>query len=291
MKNICVLLAAFLLLATCGCAADTPQCDILATTRPVYDLASALCDGTGLSVSLLISENVSCLHDYSLSTAQMKAVENAQIVLLSGAGLEDFQENLFASRNCVDASLGIELIECHDEHAHEHGHTHEHEEDPHIWLSPVNAKHMAQNICDGLCVQFPEHADLFAQNLRALSARLDELQSYGEQTLSALSCRELITFHDGFAYLAQAFDLTILAAVEEESGSEASAKMLIELIEQVREHDLPAVFAETNGSPSACGVISRETGAQVYVLDMCMGEGNYFENMYRNIDTLKEALG
>lgn len=291
MKKLCVILAVLLLLATYGCTADTPQSPVLATTRPVYDLTAALCDGTGLGVSLLIGENVSCLHDYSLSTAQMKAVENAQVVVLSGAGLEDFQEDLFTARNCVDASLGIDLIECHDEHEHEHEHGHTHEEDPHIWLSPVNAKRMAQNICNGLAAAFPEHADSFANNLQSLSARLDALQDYGEQTLSSLSCRELITFHDGFAYLAQAFDLTILAAVEEESGSEASAKLLIELIEQVREHDLPAVFAETNGSPSACGVISRETGVHVYVLDMCMGEGNYFDNMYRNIDTLKEALG
>ena len=117
------------------------------------------------------------------------------------------------------------------------------------------------------------------------------MQTYGEETLSSLFCRELITFHDGFAYFAHSFDLEILEAVEEESGSEASAKELKHLITMVREHDLPAIFTEVNGSTSAAGVISRETGATVHALDMAMASEDYFQSMYHNINTIKEALG
>lgn len=295
MKKICFLLVALLLLATCGCAPATEAAPILATTRPVYDLTAALCEGTGLEIGLLITENVSCLHDYSLSTAQMKNLENAQMVIISGAGLEEFQTDiLLRCHYLLDASSGIELIEC-DEHDHshsDHDHTgHSHGTDAHIWLSPENAKIMVQNICNGLVDQFPAYKEAFQINLEKQLSNLDALQSYGEETLKNLSCRELITFHDGFAYLAKAFDLTILAAVEEESGSEASAKELIDLIEEVRHHSLPAVFTETNGSPSACGIIACETGVKVFNLDMCMGDGNYFDKMYQNINTLKEALG
>lgn len=294
MKKICLLLVFLLVFPLCGCAAAPENAPILATTRPVYDLTSALCDGTGLDVSLLITESVSCLHDYSLSTRQMKSLENAQLVIMSGAGLEEFQSDVFSNcANMIDASEGVALIECHEEHEHdEHTHTgHSHEQDAHIWLSPKNAIVMARNICQGLQAQFPEQSAQFSQNLQVLETQLQQLQSYGEETLKELSCRELITFHDGFAYLAQAFDLTILAAVEEESGSEASAKELISLIEEVRHHQLPAIFTEINGSCSASSVISAETGVKVYALDMCMGDGNYIESMYKNIDTLKEALG
>ena len=107
----------------------------------------------------------------------------------------------------------------------------------------------------------------------------------------ALNVGNLVTFHDGFSYFAQAFDLTILEAVEEESGSEASAQELKHLIGVVRENDLPAIFTERNGSTSAAGVISRETGVTVYSLDMAMAGDSYFDAMYRNIDTIKEALG
>ena len=79
--------------------------------------------------------------------------------------------------------------------------------------------------------------------------------------------------------------------MEEESGSEASARELIELISLVQEQSLPAVFTETNGSTSAADIIARETGCGLYALDMAMSAEGYFDAMYHNIDTIKEALG
>ena len=121
--------------------------------------------------------------------------------------------------------------------------------------------------------------------------KLNALQAYGEAELSDLKSRNLITFHDGFSYFAESFDLHILKAVEEESGSEASAKELIEIIDLVNAHSLPAIFTEQNGSAAAARVISAETGAKVYALDMAMAGSSYFDAMYYNIRTVKEALG
>ena len=78
--------------------------------------------------------------------------------------------------------------------------------------------------------------------------------------------------------------------MEEESGSEASASELKELILLVREHHIPAIFTEVNGSSSAASVITRETGVRSYSLDMAMSDANWFEAMLHNIDTIKEAL-
>ena len=85
--------------------------------------------------------------------------------------------------------------------------------------------------------------------------------------------------------------MTIVKAVEEESGSEASARELIEMITLVEENALPAIFTETSGSTSAAGIIARETGCGQYTLDMAMSGDSYFNAMYHNIDTIKEALG
>ncbi len=289
MKKICLSLALCLLML-CACAPAGPGTPIVATTRPVYDLATALCQGTGLEIGLLIQENVSCLHDYSLSTTQMRLLERAELVLASGAGLESFQQELLERcEHVVSCAEGVALIECED--IHDHGHDHDHEADPHIWLAPENAMIMAHNICAALEEAHPAQGSLFRENLSRLLQQLEDLQQYGEQTLRSLSCRELITFHDGFSYLAQAFDLTILATVEEESGSEASARELIELIGQVRQRNLPAVFCETNGSRAAAQIIAAETGTGLFTLDTAMGEGNYLDTMYQNIAVLKEALG
>ena len=149
---------------------------------------------------------------------------------------------------------------------------------------------MAVNICEGLSQLYPQHAKTFEANLDGLIRELDDLQRYGEAQLADLSCREIITFHDGFGYFAEAFGLTILKAVEEESGAEASAQELKELITLVREHQLPAIFIETNGSDSAARTIAAGTGAGVYTLDMAMSGDGYFHSMYHNIDVIKEAL-
>ena len=292
MKRLIVLfiLIAVLLL---GCAADQPQAQIAATTLPVYEFTSRLCEGTELTVTRLVTEAVSCLHDYSLNTRQARAAEAAELIVISGAGLEDFMEDLLDDKTVIDSSAGIILLDGahgHDHEGHSHAEDH-HGEDPHIWLSPANAKLMAQNICVGLCRQYPQYTDIFEKNLASLHLELDELQSYGETQLSELKCRELITFHDGFAYLADSFGLTILEAVEEESGSEASAAELIHLIEEVRYHELPAVFTETLGSVSAARIIADETGVKSCPLDMAMYGDSYFEAMRRNFDTLKGALG
>ena len=150
---------------------------------------------------------------------------------------------------------------------------------------------MAKNIYTGLIARYPEHEKTFSANLELLMADFHSLKAYAAAQLGDLSCRELITFHDGFAYFAQSNDLTILEAVEEESGSEASAAELIHLITEVRHHNLPAVFTEELGSVSAAGIIAAETGVDVYTLDMAMHGDGYWDAMYKNIDTLKGALG
>ena len=293
-KTLCAVLCALVLsLCLAGCT-DTAPAQIAATTLPVYEFTGRLCQGTPLEVVRLVTEEVSCLHDYSLNVRQVKAAEAAETVVISGAGLEDFLDGILAEGKLIDASQGIDLI-CPEEghehgHEHDHGHGHSHENDPHIWLSPKAAMEMARNICRGLCQRYPQYTDTFQANLEPLLRELEALQAYGEAELSGLSCRDLITFHDGFAYFAQAFDLHILEAVEEESGSEASARELIHLIEEVEHHALPAVFTEKSGSVSAASVIVRETGCAQYALDMAMAGNSWFDAMYHNIHTIKEAL-
>ncbi len=290
MKKTLILLFSVLLILLAGCGTQTPA-QVAATTLPVYDFTVRLCRGTGITVTRLVTEQVSCLHDYSLKVGQVKAAEAAQVVVISGAGLEAFLDDVLLNADIIDASQGIELLDSEEAHfldADEH--QDHHEADPHIWLSPANARRMAQNICRGLSGRYPGYAQEFADNLETLLADLDALQTYGEDTLADLNCRELITFHDGFAYFADAFDLTILEAIEEESGSEASARELIHLVEEVERHSLPAIFTESSGSTSAAGIISRETGCSVFCLDMAMAGDSYFDAMYRNIDTIWEAL-
>lgn len=292
-RTFIIILACLLLILSTGCSSNEQTAQIVATTLPVYTFCSVLCHNTPITVGQLIQDTVSCLHDYTLQVGQMRAIEGAELVVINGAGLEDFLSDALAgSKKIVDSSAGIDAV-CHD-HSHEHdgdSHGHDHGTDPHFWLSPEHAKMMAENICAGLTEEFPRYADTFSQNLATLFAELEQLDGYGKRTLETLTTRDLITFHDGFSYFAESFDLNILQAIEEEAGSETSAARLVELVQTVTVHDLPAVFVETNGSSASAQIVAAETGIAVYTLDTAISQGDYFEIMYHNIDTVKEALG
>lgn len=291
MKKILILLLTPLILVSMiGCTAQHDNVNILTTTAPVFTFTSQLCTNTDLIVDCLITENVSCLHDYTLQTRQMRAIQGSNLVIISGAGLEEsFSDALPSDTKILDASVGIALL-CSDDHEHTgHDHEHYHSEDPHIWLAPQNAMLMVNNIAAGLVRQYPQYATVIEKNRLELQSRLAELDAYGKKQLNTISCRELITFHDGFAYMAESFGLHLLYAIEEESGREASASELIHLCNLVTEHHLPAVFVEKSGSVSAAKIISAETDTKLYQLDMAMS-GDYFTAMYHNINTLEEAL-
>ena len=274
MKRIVSLFLICLLLCGCAPAPTEAEHTVAATTKPVWQFASAIAEGTAVTVQPLVTEDVSCLHDYTLTVSQMRLIEHADAVIINGGGLEHFMEDVLSSKETViDASA--DLTE---------------RDDPHFWLSPEHASKMAKNIAAGLIALYPEYQSRFRENLGTLLEDFLQLQAYAHLQTASLSCREIITFHDGFSYFADALDLTLLAAMEVEHGSEPAAKDIVKITDLVVTHALPAVFTETNGSEDAALVVAKETGCKVFSLDMAMGDEDYFAAMRKNIDTVKEAL-
>jgi ABC-type Zn uptake system ZnuABC Zn-binding protein ZnuA len=297
-KLLALALALGLTLALAGCGAaeeEANQADgtftVAATTYPVYLFAQEVTkDVPDVALTLVIDQEVSCLHDYTLSVNNMKALEGADLILLNGAGLEDTMEDALASlanTPQIDCAQSIDLLT-----------TDEGEPDPHIWLDPMRAGQMVETIAQGLSQADPDHADVYTANAAAAVQTLSAGYQDLKDQLSGLTCRDLITFHDGFAYFAQAFDLTILRAIEEEAGSEASAKEVAEITALVQENDLPAIFTERNGSDATAQLIARETGAAIGELNLMMsrqegdetGIDGYLALLQGNIDALREVL-
>ena len=305
MKRIFALLLTLTLalttLTACGQEETTTHSGMVVacTTYPVYLMTQAVTqDVPGVTVELVVNQQLSCLHNYTLTMADMKTIESADLLVINGAGLESFLDDVLASRDYWDASRDMPLR--HAEEGHDHGdHDHDaaHEEyDPHYWLSPTLAGQMAQNIAIGLTTQDPAHMDAYQANADQVSEQLTALQEELRAEVADLSCKELIPFHDGFAYFADAFGLTILASVEEEEGSEASAREINELTQLIETHHIPCVFIEKNGSDSAAQALARECEVSVAALDMGMrgdeqggGLDAYEALLRRNIDTIREA--
>lgn len=280
MKKTISLLLCALVLAASGCTQaqkEESRLTIVCTTYPIYLLASTVADGVeGVAVERLDTGSGSCLHDYTLSMADMKKIEGADILALNGAGLEEFMEDALATSDAlvVDCSTGVELLEnlSHDHDGGGDGHDHGHY-DPHYWMDPENARVMAANLRDGLSRLDPDRAEEY----RANAQRAEDILSQCEADARALleqylpdGVPGLITFHDGFQYFARAFGLPLLESIEEEAGSEASAKEIVEITELVREYQLPVVFTEVNGSDATARAIARETGCRVAQLSMLM---------------------
>lgn len=285
--------ALFLLTGLNACSSTDSEEEgltVAATTYPLFLLASAVAEGAeDITIVPVINQSVACLHDYTLTVTDMKILEGADVVLCNGAGLEDFLDDALEGKPTVDCSTGVPLL-MGDEDGEE-------EVDPHIWMDPDRAAIMVMNIADGLAEVDPDNAQLYQENGQQEAADLSDFADECREALSDLDCRELVTFHEGFAYFADSMDLEILAAVEEESGSEASAKEIVNIVSLIDEYELPAIFVEENGSDATASAIQRECGVEIYSLTMMMSgpeeyssENNYQTVMWKNIEVLQEAL-
>ena len=179
MKKLLAPLCAFgLLLSACGQpAASQPQDEnilhIVATTYPVYLFTTAVTEGAeGVEVSLLVNQQTSCLHDYTLTVADMKAIEGADVIVMNGAGLEDFMDDALStsSAQVIDCSEGMDLLPAQ---GHE-GHDHDAEYDPHIWMDATYASLMLSQISQSLTELDSANGDLYAQNESAAQTALTE---------------------------------------------------------------------------------------------------------------------
>ena len=281
------------LLMLCGCAQAPVKGEklyILCTTYPMYLLTTDVVqgfEGAEVQVDLLVNSQTSCLHDYTLTVDNMKAIEGADVIVMSGAGLEDFMADALSQSGAavIDCSDGMELLPSLEHHSHE-DHDHEEEWDPHYWMDPYRAMEARDTIYDALreLIHGTHHVGYTNYTLA------DPADLLGD-----LSCPYLITFHDGFQYFADVHGLTLLKAIEEEEGSTASAQEIKEVVALIGEYDIPAIFVERNGSRATAEVIARETGCQIYELDMLMsGDGTglqpYFDAMSANRAAVQEAL-
>ena len=285
MKRIIAAALAALLILFGGCAKEPEKQEytVVASFYPLYITALNLTEGVeGIRVVNMAGQQAGCLHDYQLQNKDMKTLEEADLFLVNGAGMENFLQKVtehLPALTVADASEGFELIE----------------ENPHIWVSPRGNIHQVKQIAAALKAGDPAHAEQYEANEKRYLKQLEVLLDEMHQALDPLENRKIITMHEAFPYLAAEFSLEIVGVINREPDSYPNAREIAETVDLVRAFSVKALFAEPQYSASAADVIAQESGAKVYTLDpVVTGEDSpdaYLNAMRNNTKTLLEALG
>ncbi len=299
MKKIFYLLLTAILISASfmsGCGSNEPpkaqkdgQLHIVTSFYPMYIATANITKGVdGVQVTNMTKPQTGCLHDYQLTTDDMKTLEQADIFVANGAGMESFLNKVIKEHKnltVIDASKDITLLE-------EDG-----EPNPHVWLDVDNAIKQVENISQQLCDADPKHAESYKANTAVYIGKLKELQAQMNSELKDIAHRDIVTFHEAFPYFAQEFNLNIVKVIEREPGTEPTPQELENIIKDVNKLPTKVLFTEPQYSPAAAETIARETGAHIYALDpIVTGEANeqaldaYINTMKHNVQTLKEAL-
>lgn len=306
MKRIlsALLCAAVCLTGFSGCgtpAKESSRLKLLASFYPIAIMALNITDGVeGVAVESMAQQQTGCLHDFQMTTADMKKAETADAFLINGAGMEGFLDKIsdqLPELPVIDSSTGIPLIASGEDHHHDGGEGHDHDQEdynPHLWVSITNCMEQVRNLSEGIIALDPEHEAEYRENTETYLEKLSALRDKMHSALDHVKNKDIITFHEAFPYFAEEFGLHIAAVINREPDSQSSAKELADTIRLVRETGVKALFVEPLYPETSADIIAAETGAQVYVLDPAVsGEWDknaYLTAMESNLQVLEQAL-
>ena len=196
-----------------------------------------------------------------------------------------------------DAIEALEDLAAGGEEEHEgHGHG---IEDPHFWFDPLRVKIAVDDIAARLSGLDPDRGGVYTANASAYNARLDELHSWTEEQVSVVpeERRLLLTSHDSLGYFANLYGFEVIGVILGVSTErEPSAADLVDLVEEIEEEGVSAVFGETTESERLANAIAEESGAKLVRLysgalgDEDSGAATYIDMVRTNVERIVEAL-
>lgn len=318
---------------------DGKKIKVLVTIYPLYDFTKKI-TGDLADVDLIVPAGIDA-HDWEPNAEDLVKVNDANIIIYNGAGMEGWMNKVLASLNnpdlpTVNCSAKLDILPGGEHHHHHHGdkdedhghdhdkdadhdhdhdkdadHDHDHEHadehehhhdhggmDPHVWLSPVNAKHEAEAILEGLVKVDPKNADAYKANFAKLAAKFDELDKAYRDGLKNVHQKTFVTNHQAFAYLAKEYGLKQLGITGVYADQEPSPADMAEVIDFVKANHVKVIFVEELLSPKVSEAIAEATGASTEVLSPIEGltaeqqknGDDYFSIMMKNLKALEKAL-
>ena len=302
------LLCLSMLLTACSpqnIKTEEEKLTVVSSFYPVYLLAQEATSGVdGVQLLNMAQPQTGCLHDYELTIADMKILEQADVLIINGGGMESFLAQAlerYPNLKIIDTSRGIELLEGgahhHDEEeaalreegADPHA-GHDHEGNPHIWLSPERAAMQTEAIAHALEEFLPEEREVFHANAEAFHEEMHELQEAAEEITFSQE-QYAAVFHEGFGYLAELFHMEPAVELFADEYQIPSAKELAEAAEEAEAHDIHFYLTAADNGQKYAEVLAAERGESIILLDPLTTKDenglSYGERMYQNIEAIK----
>lgn len=285
----CVLALAALVVALPLHAQGAKPLQVVASFSLLADMAREVA-GDAAQVHALVGPNADA-HVFEPRPADAQRLAKADLVIVNGLHFEGWIDRLVRSSGyrgpVVVASAGITPRRLGPG------------VDPHAWQSLVHAQHYVENIRAALVAAAPAQAAAIDARAHAYTARLAALDARARAAFAAIprEQRRVVSTHDAFGYLGDAYGVTFIAPRGWNTESEASAASVAAVIREVRRHEARALFVENITDRRSIERIAQETGARVggtlYSDALALpgkGPDTYLKLMAHNVETIAGAL-
>ena len=312
-------------LLSIGCDSSAPDSQAPADLPKVVATSSVLCDltqqiaGKTIDLTCLVKPGVDP-HTYALVPRDRKAIEQAQLILYNGYGLEPNLEKAIqaASGDITKVAVAEEAVpkpllgDSHDHGAEEddheekddHDHSEEHQAhekhednaqkddevpDPHVWHDPKQGAEMVTVLAENLAKLVPAQTETFSQNSKEMVTELKQIDAWIQAQIQTIpeKQRKLFTTHESLAYFANTYGLTVEGALQGLSTEQKlSAARVKDLVEDIKATPVPVIFVESGETPKLMQTVVQETGVQIAPTELftdALGEANSRGNTYQTM--------
>ncbi len=271
---------------------------VVASIAPIHSLVAGVMEGVGIP-KMLVRGGASP-HAYALRPSDARALNDADLIIWVGEKLETFLPKVLGSLGKgaevikLMQSPQIRLLDARKPGIWEDRHDHS-GKDPHIWLSPANAKAIARISATALISLDPANAETYAANAKRVAERIEVTARDIAAQLASVADEPFVLFHDSFRYFEDSFGLKPLGAITVDPERMPGAGRLSQLRREVVRLKARCVLREPQFTPRSAAIVAEGTGARIGVIDplgadLPPGQSLYFKIMQNNARALVACL-
>lgn len=275
---------------------------VVTTVSPITSIVENI-GGTKIILDGVVPEGVNS-HTFAPAPSVARSIAEADLIVLNGLRLEEPTLEMARANKKQEAvilSLGDQAISKDDWRFDFTFPEANGQPNPHLWPDPMLALRYAELVQQQLAEMDPSNADYYAANLEIFRQRIDELDQGIATAVATIPQvnRKLLTYHDSWAYFALRYGMDVIGAVQPSNFSQPSVKEVAELIDQLNELKLPAVFGSEVFPSDVLETVAKESGAafvdDLRDDDLPGGPGDprhsYLGLMLENMEFMIPALG